>query len=107
MPVSDHLRKCPVWIRPLRGIQIFGDYGKWHPHIVTLTADGLFSENGYLYAMPKVDIHPLAELFRISVLKKLKDKGRYEYTVTNKIPTLQHNSDFSFHKEVSLHAGDE
>jgi hypothetical protein len=40
-------------------------------------ADGLFTESGYFYVMPKVDIRPLAELFRASVLKMLKDEGRF------------------------------
>ncbi len=38
-------------------------------------ADGLFTEGGYFYVMPKVDIKRLAELFRASVLKMLLKEG--------------------------------
>jgi hypothetical protein len=38
-------------------IQTFGDYAKWHPHIHALVADGLFTETGYFYVMPKVAIN--------------------------------------------------
>ena len=53
-------------------IQTFGDYARWHPHIHVLLADGLFRENGVFYVMPKIDIDPLAKLFRANVLKMLK-----------------------------------
>jgi len=47
-------------------IQTFGDYARWHPHVHALVANGLFTETGFFYVMPKVDIRPLAELFRAS-----------------------------------------
>jgi hypothetical protein len=46
----------------------FGDYARWHPYIHVLLADGLFRENGVFYVMPKIDIYPLAELFRDNIL---------------------------------------
>jgi hypothetical protein len=57
-------------------------------------ADGLFTETGYFYVMPKVAIRPLAELFRASVLKMLKDEGRLDDTLIKKILTWRHNSGF-------------
>lgn len=36
-------------------IQTFGDYARWHPHIHTLVADGLFFEPGTFLVMPDVD----------------------------------------------------
>jgi ribosomal protein S27E len=50
-------------------IQTFGDYAKWHPHLHALVADGLFTESGYFYVMPKVYLQPLVKLFRAEVLK--------------------------------------
>jgi hypothetical protein len=41
-----------------------------------LLSDGLFRENGVFSVMPKIDIHPLAELFRANILKMLKKEGR-------------------------------
>jgi hypothetical protein len=57
--------------------------------------------------MPKVAIRPLAELFRASVLKMLKDEGRLDDTLIKKILTWRHNSGFSVHNEVRLQAGDD
>lgn len=45
-------------------IQTFGDYAKWHPHIHSIVADGLFRRSGMFYVMPKLNITPLAELSR-------------------------------------------
>lgn len=35
-------------------IQTFGDYAKWHPHIHSIVADGLFGRSGVFYVMPKI-----------------------------------------------------
>jgi len=61
-------------------IQTFGDYAKWHPHIRSIIADGLFRENAVFYVMPRIDIKPLAELFRANVLSMLKKKGLIDDT---------------------------
>lgn len=45
-------------------IQTFGEYGRRHPHLHVIVADGLFTANGIFPVMPKVDVQPLAELFR-------------------------------------------
>jgi hypothetical protein len=87
-------------------IQTFGDYAKWHSHVHALVADGLFTETGNFYVMPKVAIRPLAELFRASVFKMLKDEGRLDDALIKKILTWPHISGFSVHNEVRLQAGD-
>jgi hypothetical protein len=56
--------------------------------------------------MPRVEIWPLAELFRALVLKMLKDEGRLDDPLIKKILTWRHNSGFSVHNEVRLKAGD-
>jgi hypothetical protein len=45
--------------------------------------------------MPKVDIRPLAELFRAYVLKMLKKEGLIDDAFIKKILTWQHNSGLS------------
>lgn len=45
-----------------------GDYAKWHPHIHSIVADGLFRRSGVFHIMPRISIKPLAELFRAKVL---------------------------------------
>jgi hypothetical protein len=87
-------------------IQSFGDYSRWHPHLHTLVADGLFTESGYFYVMPKVDLRPLAELFRASVLKMLQKEGRIDDAFIKMIMAWRHNSGFSVHNEVRILPGD-
>lgn len=57
-----------------------------------MVADGLLIENSYFYVVLKVDVRPLAELFRASVLKMLKDEGRFDEAIINKILTSRYNS---------------
>jgi hypothetical protein len=87
-------------------IQSFGDYSRWHPHLHALVADGLFTESGYFYVMPKVDLRPLAELFRAAVLKMLQKEGRIDESFIKMIMAWRHNSGFSVHNEVRILPGD-
>lgn len=66
-------------------IQTFGDYACFHPHLHALVADGLFLESGYFFVMPKVDLHPLRELFRAHVLKMLKKEGLIDDTFIKRL----------------------
>jgi hypothetical protein len=59
-------------------IQTYGDYGRWHPHLHLLVADGLFMPNGSFYVMLNIDLKPLQELFRATVLKMLKKEGKID-----------------------------
>ena len=87
-------------------IQSFGDYARWHPHLHALVADGLFTESGYFYVMPKVDLRPLAEMFRASVLKMLQKEGLIDDAFIKMIMAWRHNSGFSIHNEVRIQPGD-
>ena len=78
-------------------IRSFDDYARWHPHIHVLLEDGLFQENDIFYLMPKIDIKPLAELFRANVLKMLKKEGKIDDDLIAKLLTWNHNSGFSVH----------
>ena len=69
-------------------------------------AGGLFTESGYFYVMPKVDLRPLAELFRASVLKMLQREERIDDSFFKTIMAWRHNSGFSFHNEVGIQPGD-
>ncbi|MDF1614049.1 transposase [Desulfurivibrio dismutans] len=88
-------------------IQTFGDYARWHPHVHVLLADGLFRESGVFYVMPKVDLAPLAEMFRAKVLAMLKKEGRIDDALIAKLLTWRHNSGFSVHNGVRLARYDE
>ena len=48
--------------------------------------------------MPKIDIQPLAELFRANVLKMLKQEGKIDDGLIEKIMKWRHNSGFSVRK---------
>jgi len=58
-------------------IQTFGEFLKnFHPHLHTLTADGLFSDSGTFTVMPThTDLKPLEELFRASVIHMLLERN--------------------------------
>ena len=88
-------------------IQTFGDYARWHPHVHVLLADGLFRESGVFYVMPKVDLAPLAEMFRAKVLAMLKKEGRIDDALIAKLLTWRHNSGFSVHNGGRLARDDE
>lgn len=87
-------------------IQSFGDYARWHPHLHALVADGLFTESGYFYVMPKVDLRQLGELFRACVLKMLEKEGLIDDAFIKMIMAWRHNSGFSVHNEVRILPGD-
>jgi hypothetical protein len=89
-------------IGAVMAIQTFGDYGRWHPHLHIIVADGLFLLNGSFYVMPKVDLKPLQELFRASVLKMLLREGRIDEELITKIMRWRYVSGFSVHKGDQL-----
>ncbi len=75
-------------------IQTFGDYARWHPHLHALVANGLFLESGNFFVMPKVDLRPLRELFRVHMLKLLKKEGLINDSFIKMILAWQHVSEF-------------
>jgi hypothetical protein len=83
-------------------IQTFGDYAKWHPHIHSITADGLFRLNGIFYVTPKTDLTPLAEIFRAEVLKMLKKEGLIDDQFIAMIMKWRHTSGFSVDNGVRI-----
>ena len=88
-------------------IQTLADYGRWHPHLHALVADGLFLESGYFFVIPKVDLYPLREFFRAHVLKMLKKEGLMDDTFLEMIMKWCHTSGFNFHNEVRIKPKDE
>ncbi|HIP82492.1 MAG TPA: transposase [Desulfocapsa sulfexigens] len=88
-------------------IQTFGDYAKWHPHIHSIVADGPFRRNGVFCVMPKLNITPLAELFRGSVLSMLKEEGVIDDAFIAMIMKWRHTSGFSVDNSVSIARDDD
>ncbi|ODS31020.1 MAG: putative transposase, partial [Candidatus Scalindua rubra] len=83
-------------------IHTFGDYAeKFHPHIHALVSDGLFRETGTFYVTPKIDLEPLEDIFRANVFKMLKDEGKIDDDVINKLMSWRH-SGFSVHNGVRV-----
>jgi hypothetical protein len=83
-------------------IQTFGDYGRWHPHLHLLVADGLFMPNGSFYVIPEVDLKPLQEMFRAAVLKMLKKEGRIDDAFIRMLMKWRHVSGFNIHNGVKI-----
>ncbi|MDF1615605.1 transposase [Desulfurivibrio dismutans] len=66
-----------------------------------------FRQCGDLYVVPKVDLAPLAELFRAKVLTLLKKEGRIDDALIANLLTWRHNSGFSVHNGGRLARDDE
>ena len=88
-------------------IQTFGDYTKWHPHIHSIVADGLFRKSGMFYVMPKLNITPLAELFRANVLSMLKKEGLIDDAFIAMIMKWCHTSGFNVDNSVNIARDDD
>ncbi len=56
----------------IAGVQSFGDYLVFHPHLHILCATGLIDPEGNFHEMPIEDIEPLEELFRHRFLARLR-----------------------------------
>ncbi len=88
-------------------IHTFGNYAeKFHPHIHAIVSDGLFRETGTFYVMPEIDLKPLEDIFRASVFKMLKDEGKIDDVLINKLVCWRH-SGFSVHNGVRIARDDE
>ena len=83
-------------------IQTFGDYGRWHPHLHLLVADGLFMSNGSFHVMPDVGLRPLQEMFRAAVLKMLKREGKIDDAFIRMLLKWRHVSGFNIHNGVRI-----
>lgn len=83
-------------------IQTFGDYGRWHPHLHLLVADGLFMPNGSFHVMPNAALQPLQELFRASVLKMLQKEGKIDEDFIRMLLQWRHVSGFNIHNGVKI-----
>jgi len=87
-------------------IQTFGDYAKWHPHIHSLVADGLFLPSRTFHVMPRSSMKPLAEIFRANVLRMLKKEGLIDEDFIKMILKWRHTSGFSVDNSVRIKKGD-
>lgn len=56
-------------------VQTFGDFLFWHPHVHVLAAAGVFAPNGDFHLAPPGGWQDLAELWRHTVLRRLRDAG--------------------------------
>ncbi len=88
-------------------IQTFGDYAKWHPHIHSIVADGLFRRSGVFHVMPRVSTKPLAELFRANLLAMLKKEGLIDNSFIAMLMKWRHTSGFSVDNSVRIARDDE
>jgi hypothetical protein len=56
-------------------VQTFGDFLFWHPHVHVMAAAGLFTANGDFHLAPPGGWQELGELWRHTVLRRLRDAG--------------------------------
>ena len=88
-------------------IQTFGDYAKWHLHIHSIVADGLFRRNGIFHVMPRISIKSLSALFLANVLTMLKRKELIDDEFIAMIIKWRHTSGFSVDNSVCISRDDE
>ena len=81
---------------------MFGDYGRWHPHLHLLVDDGLLLSNDSFHVMPHVALNPLQELFRTLVPKMLKREGKIDVDFNRRLMQWRHVSGFNFHDVVRI-----
>lgn len=67
-------------------------------------ADGLFLESDISYVLPDIDLQPLVELFKVSVLDMLKQEGLHGRALIKKTLSWRYNSGFREHNRVSVKA---
>ena len=88
-------------------IHTFGDYmEKFHPHLHAIVSNGLFRKSGTFYVMPKVDLAPLTQLFRVTVLQMLKAEGKIGDELINNLMNWKHTG-FSVHNGVRIAKDDD
>ena len=68
----------------------------WHPHLHALVADGLFTSSGAFHVMPKVDLAPLEQHFRVRLIRMLVNEGLLAEEMGRKLLGWRH-SGFSIH----------
>ena len=97
------LRKNKGIAGSIVAIQTFGDYCRWHPHLHAIVSDGLYTDTGYFYVMPRrISIQPLREIFRANVLAMLKKEGLIDDDFIRMIMKWRHTSGFSVHNKVRI-----
>jgi len=56
-------------------VKTFGDFLYWHPHVHVLAAAGVFAPSGDFHLAPSGGWQELGELWRNTVLRRLRDAG--------------------------------
>ncbi|MCF6188746.1 MAG: transposase, partial [Desulfobulbaceae bacterium] len=72
-----------------------------------MVADGLFRRSGVFYVMPKLNITPLAGLFRANVLAMLNEEGLIDDAFIAMIMKWRHTSGFSVDNSVNIARDDD
>ena len=87
-------------------IHTFGDYARFHPHLHAIVADGLFRPDGTFHCLPKRESNELEEIFRAQVLTMLKNEGKINQELIEKLMNWRH-SGFSVHVGNRIAADDQ
>ncbi len=77
-------------------LQSFGEYLNVHSHLHAIVADGLFTNQGLFYVMPRISTGWLEAIFRAKVITMLVKEGRLAKELGKKLMSWK-NSGFSAH----------
>jgi hypothetical protein len=72
-------------------VQTFGDFLFWHPHVHVLAAAGVFAPNGDFHLSPSGGWQELAELWRHTVLRRLRTAGALADWQIAKLKSWRHS----------------
>lgn len=72
-------------------VQTFGDFLFWHPHVHVLAAAGVFAPNGDFHLAPPGGWQELGELWRHTVLRRLRDAGALADWQIAKLTSWRHS----------------
>jgi hypothetical protein len=87
-------------------VQTFGDFLIWHPHVHVLATAGVFTADSDFHLAPTGGWQELAELWRLAVLRRLRDAGALATWQIAKLKNWRHSGFSVDAGEVPLAAGD-
>ena len=94
-------------------VQTFGDLSHWHPHVHTITAEGIFTESGHTSTgsvhrfvhIPEIWKQSAEKLWQERVLALLLDEHKISEETVMNMRSWKH-SGFSVDNSVRINAGD-
>ncbi len=86
-------------------VQTFGDLTNWHPHVHTITAEGVFDPEGNFVPVPHIRLDRALEIWRDKVFDIFFDAGLLDLETIGSMMMWKH-SGFNIDTSVRIEAVD-